>query len=1030
MENRLELKFDALPYQWDATTAVCAVFEGQPRQGPAQNDDFFMPVFANAPLALGEETLLANLRARQDRESLPQSGALWRGAGEAWPVNLDVEMETGTGKTYVYTQTAFELHKRYGWAKFVIVVPTVAIREGVKASLEATAGHFFDKYGVRAQVAVYDSRQQGCLSAFANADGLNILIINIQAFNARGEASRRIRLRQDEAGSSSPLELLAACRPILILDEPQKMEGRATTEAFKEFNPLFALRYSATHKTRHDLVYRLDALDAYNKKLVKKIEVTGLRVRNLTEQSGYLYLVGVEPQRVGGPKARLEFERRRVEDGAVRRETRLLGRTENLFARSGGMAQYAQGYVIQELAADEEGGWVRFANGLTLEAGDVVGETAADALREIQVREAVRAHLQKEAANLPKGIKTLSLFFIDHVADYRVYGQEDGRGPLARLFERVYREEADRCLDDLAWPQRHKDYLRGIRAEETHAGYFSQDKKSNRAVDRSEKEVEKSGGEDYDLILKDKASLLSLKDTERARVRFLFSHSALREGWDNPNVFVICLFKHTDNAVSRRQEVGRGLRLCVTQDGARWATGDTHDVNRLTVVTDEACSEFVKGLQREFAEAIKGRPFAIAANFLTGRKLATPSGLPMEIEGKQSQKVYNWLFNNDYLDADDALNEAFRKDRAAGTLAEGFPRELEAMREGILSILDELAAGRRIRIENGRGRKRLEVNRENLDKPGFQELWGKLRRKTVCRVRIDTPRLIESCVAALNSTETGPRVPKPTVVIEKVSQKGRLSAAAVRGGEAFGGRQSSSEALASGGTVAYDLVGELADPRRTGLTRRTLAAILRRLEPAVRALYAVNPEAFIAEVARIINTEKLRQVLGTIAYRPTDERYGDDFFAEEAPALPAERCDEAERLSRHLYPWLDSDSQVERKFAKDADGAAEVEAFVKLPAAYRIPLPNGETYNPDWAVAFRKGSVRHVCVLAETKGSSDDWDLRGNESLRKTCAEAWTRALAPNGDVEYHLVASYGELMGLVGELVDPGGLEPPAKGL
>ena len=310
MENRLELKFDALPYQWDATVAVCAVFAGQPRQGPAQNDDFFMPIFANAPLALGEETLLANLRARQDRERLPQSGALWRGAGEAWPVNLDVEMETGTGKTYVYTQTAFELHKRYGWAKFVIVVPTVAIREGVKASLEATAGHFFDKYGVRAQVAVYDSRQPGCLSAFANDPGLNILIINIQAFNARGEASRRIRLRQDEAGSSSPLELLAACRPILILDEPQKMEGRATTEALKEFNPLFALRYSATHKTRHDLVYRLDALDAYNKKLVKKIEVTGLRVRNLTGQSGYLYLVGVEPQRVGGPKARLEFERR------------------------------------------------------------------------------------------------------------------------------------------------------------------------------------------------------------------------------------------------------------------------------------------------------------------------------------------------------------------------------------------------------------------------------------------------------------------------------------------------------------------------------------------------------------------------------------------------------------------------------------------------------------------------------------------------------------------------------------------------
>lgn len=1020
MANRLELKFNRLPYQWEATAAVCAVFAGQPRREPARRDDLGMPVFANAPLALGEEALLANLRARQDRLGLPPSKALWRGAGEAWPVNLDVEMETGTGKTYVYTQTAFELHKRFGWAKFVVVVPSVAIREGAKASLEATAGHFFDKYGVRARVAVYDSRQPGRLSDFANAPGLSVLIINTQAFNAKGEANLRIRRPQDGAGSSAPLDLLAACHPILILDEPQRMEGPKTANAIRDFEPLFVLRYSATHETRHDLVYRLDALDAYNQKLVKKIEVTGLHVRNLTGQSGYLYLVGVEPQAAGGPKARLEFERRRVEDGAVRRETRLLGRTEDLFARSGGMAQYAQGYVIQELAADGEGGWVRFANGLTLQAGEVTGDTAADALREIQIRETVRAHLQKEAANLPKGIKTLALFFIEHVADYRVYGQEDDRGPLARLFERVYREEVEAVLNDLAWPQRHKEYLRGIRAEETHAGYFSQDKKSKRAVDRSEKEVEKSGGEDYDLILRDKASLLSLKDTERARVRFLFSHSALQEGWDNPNVFVICFFKAIalpETAEEKRQrdrlrqKVGRGLRLCVTQEGARWEVGDTHDVNRLTVVARDGCKQFVEALQREFAEAIKGRSWAIKADFLKGRELPTPSGLTMRIDGTQSRKVHNWLFNNDYLDKDDALNEAFRKDRAAGTLAEGFPRELGEVREGVLAILDALAAGRKIAVGNGRARRKLEVNRENLGKPGFQELWARLRRKTVCRVRIDTPRLIESCVAALNSTETGPKVPKPTVVIEKVSQKGRLSSTAVRGGEAFGGGQTRSETLALGGTVAYDLVGELADPKRTGLTRRTLAAILRRLEPAVRALYAVNPEAFIAEVTRIVNTEKLRQALETIAYRPTDERYGDDFFAEEAPALPAERCGEAERLRRHLYPWLDSDSQVERDFAKDADGAVEVEAFVKLPGAYAIPLPNGETYNPDWAVAFRKGSVRHICVLAETKGSSDDKDLRGNEALRKTCAEAWVKALAPDGEVEYHLVADYAALL-------------------
>ena len=521
MAKRLELKFDRLPYQWDATTAVCAVFEGQPKQETVRRDDLGIPVFANAGLTLGEKTLRMNLQARQALQGLPQSKKLWQGTKEEWPVNLDVEMETGTGKTYVYTQTAYELHKRYGWGKFVIVVPTVAIREGVKASLGATAGHFFEKYGVQARVAVYDSKQPGDLSVFANTPGLNILVINIQAFNARGEANRRIRLRQDNAESNSPMELLAACHPILILDEPQKMEGKATTEALKEFEPLFLLRYSATHKTRHDLVYRLDALDAYNQKLVKKIEVTGLRVRNLPGQSGYLYLMGVEPQATGGPKARLEFERR-TQSGTARRMTKLVGRTENLAELSGGMAEYAQGYVLQELCVDNEGGWVRFDNGLTLYAGDVVGNEEAQALREIQVRETIKAHLQKEATNFPKHIKTLSLFFIDHVADYRVYGQEDDRGPLAKTFERIYQEEVDSILDNLAYSEDYKKYLRGIRAEETHAGYFSQDKKSKHAVDRSEKEVEKSGGEDYDLILRDKESLLSLKNTERARVRFIF----------------------------------------------------------------------------------------------------------------------------------------------------------------------------------------------------------------------------------------------------------------------------------------------------------------------------------------------------------------------------------------------------------------------------------------------------------------------------------------------------------------------------
>ena len=1013
MGARMELRFERLPYQWEATAAVCAVFEGQPRQVAAETvttleNGAEIATFGNAPLALGEPTLLGNLRARQARLGLEASKALWRGRGEPWPLNLDVEMETGTGKTYVYTQTAFELRRRFGWSKFVVVVPTVAIREGVKASLAATAGHFFGRYGARARVVAYDSKRPGELLAFANSPDLGILVINMQAFNAQGKDSRRIRQRQDGAGSHSPLEILAACRLILILDEPQKMEGKRTAESLREFNPLFVLRYSATHKTRHDLVYRLDALDAYNQKLVKRIEVVGLKVRHLAGQGGYLYLAGVEPQRQGPPKARLEFERRAA-NGEARRVTRLVGRGESLHALSGGMPQYATGYVPQELAVgDGDGGWVRFRNGLTLRAGDVVGDVEAEALREIQVREAIRAHLRREAANLPKGIKTLSLFFIDRVADYRDYGRADQKGPLARLFERVYAEEAQAALDDLAWPKAHQAYLRAITAAQMHAGYFSQDRKTKRAIDLSEKEEEKAGGEAYDLILRDKASLLSLADTERAKVRFLFSHSALREGWDNPNVFVICLFRHTDNALSRRQEVGRGLRLCVRQDGSRWAAGDTHDVNRLTVVTDEACSDFVKGLQQEFAEAIWSRSWAVRTDFLKGREVRTPGGLTLTIDATLSRKAHNWLFNSDYLDADGALNETFRKDRAADTLREGFPRELEPVRGEVLALLDALAAGREVRIANARARERVPVQKENLGAPGFQALWGRLRRKTACTVRIDTPCLIEACVTALNDATHGPQVAAPSVTVTRMEQREGLSAMQVREGAAFQGGASRTEDMrAGGGKVAYDLVGELADPKRTGLTRRTLAAILRRLEPAIRALYAVNPEAFITEAARIINAEKTRQVLTTIAYRPTDACYQEGFFEDAAPEIPKAWCTEESRLRHHLYPWLASDSQVERTFAKEADAAEEVEAFVKLPADYVIPLPNGETYNPDWAIAFKRGAVREVYVVAETKGSTEEGHLRGDEALRKACAEAWVRALAPDESVRYHLVDSF-----------------------
>ncbi len=1004
--------FEWLPYQWAATTAACGVFEGQPRRSAAR---FLAPgpaaapgelplptvAFGNAPLELSEATLLENLRREQRAHGLPLSERLWAGPGRACAVNLDVEMETGTGKTYVYAQTAYELHRRYGWSKFIVMVPSVAIREGVKAALEATADHFCATYGHRAEVDVYDSKRVTTVSDFSADGKLRFLIMNTQAFAARKD-TLKIKQQLDALQSQVPLKVLAAARPILILDEPQKMEGKQTESSLKAFCPLFILRYSATHRTRHDLVYRLDAVDAFNQKLVKRISVVGLRERGAMGSGAYLHLAGVEARPEGGPVARLELELRTA-GGGVRRTFRTVRRGDDLYALSGGMAQYQAGYDVREVAATDEGGRVRFGNGLTLEAGDLVGHTAREAVRETLFRETIRAHLRTERRNFPKGVKTLSLFFLDHVAAYRDYARPDAKGVDAHLFERVYREEVAATLEDLYLPADYRAYLEAIDAEATHEGYFSIDKKSGRAVETSEA----AGAKDvdaYDLILRDKASLLALPrpdDSEerrrRANVRFLFSHSALREGWDNPNVFTLCLLRKTDDTIGRRQEVGRGLRLCVTQSGKRWQGADPHDLNRLTVITSEECKGFVAALQKEIADGLSSRPPAVGESTFRGMEVRTGAGL-FRLDAEQSKGLYWWLRNAAYVDDEGAFTKEWHADRTASDLPP-LPRTLEPAREPVLEALDRLAAGRKVTIDNGRGLSRIAPNRANLGRKEFRELWRRLHRKCAYRIAIDTERLIEACVAALNSTETGPRVPAPVVTVEEATLRGNVSAEALRGGTAFAQGAHRTEVIAArfGDAVAYDLVGELAAPERTGLTRRTVAAILRQMEPSVKELYPRNPEPFINEVAAIINREKVRQVVEHIAYEPLRETYGLDLFTEGGPVMLQSEQTEECRLAKHLYPFVATDSKVEQRFACDLDRADEVAVFVKLPAAFAIP----------------EGAVQHLYFVAETKGSDLPEDLREREHQKIECAKAYFRTLRtqlPQNAIHYDVVTGADRL--------------------
>jgi type III restriction enzyme len=586
----MKFRFKVQGYQTEAVKAVVDCFDGQPLQtglgyridpgrvAAGQQARLEMDSgFKNSDLLLPPEAILKNIQALQVRQNLPVSESLKQ--TKVSPVNLDIEMETGTGKTYCYIKTVFELNKRYGWCKFIVVVPSIAIREGMASSIADTAEHFLEGYGKRVRSFIYDSKALHNLESFSSDSGINVMIINVQAFNARGKDARRIYEELDDFQSRRPIDVIAANRPILILDEPQKMEGARTVESMKEFNPLLILRYSATHKQEHNKVYRLDALDAFNQKLVKKIGVRGISVKGQAGASAYLYLQSIEVSADKPPQARVEMEIR--QENGIARKLRLLAKGDNLHAKSGELDQY-QGYVVVDMNAND--GTLSFTNGVTLTVGDACGDVTDAVLRRLQIREAIQAHFEKEQQLFGKGIKVLTLFFIDEVAKYRQYeGSLERQGEYAAIFEDEYQARLNEVLT--LQSSEYNEYLKRIEPGRTHEGYFSIDKKSKRLVDPDvgARSAERTSDDvdAYDLILRRKAQLLSFEEP----VRFIFAHSALREGWDNPNVFVIGMLKKADpeNVTSRRQEVGRGLRLCVNQRGDRMDDPATvHELNVLT----------------------------------------------------------------------------------------------------------------------------------------------------------------------------------------------------------------------------------------------------------------------------------------------------------------------------------------------------------------------------------------------------------------------------------------------------------------
>ena len=768
----MEFKFKLQQYQTLAASAVADVFKGQPKvdgqqfvrdlgtgfyneKGQAFIGNFDSSVadasdgYKNAPLAMAPDILLDNIKKVQDRNGIERSGKLSHALGAC---ELDVEMETGTGKTYVYTETIFELNKRYGWSKFIIIVPNVAIREGVGKSLAITQRHFLDRYGKRVWWFIYNSNRLNELDTFASRDDISVMIINIQNFNksfkkdGRSKEALRMFSERDDFGSRRPIDVLAATNPILILDEPQKMgkKNSATRKAMQQFCPLFSLNYSATHAEHHNEVYALDALDAYNMRLVKRIEVKGFDERGMRGTDGYLCLQEIKVSKAA-PVARVEFKKL-MANGSVKKVIGSFNEGDDIYVASGELEAYRNDFVVSEIRADQDGalGYVRFRNGEELRCGEVVGDSAGEDIRRVQIRETIKSHLQKEEQLFSRGIKCLSLFFIDEVAKYRAYSDEGEE--LTVGYGKVFEEEYAAAVAERLSPPRIEDdtpgsyasYLKQFEPNQVHKGYFSIDKKGH-AIDS----VTKLGSEysddesAYDLILKNKERLLSFDEP----TRFIFSHSALREGWDNPNVFQICTLKKSGSETSKRQEVGRGMRLCVNQEGDRQDVGALGEdmvqkVNLLTVIASESYSSFVNDLQRDIRAELRERPKKVTREFLRDFHYVGAGGVKLELDGEQAELVHNVLVKLEYVGLDGSVTDKFKTEGIKREEIEVLPvaartvieQKLPLIETALTSVFDSSVLDDM--VSNGLEAKVLSnpLN-ENFGKREFQELWNKINFK-------------------------------------------------------------------------------------------------------------------------------------------------------------------------------------------------------------------------------------------------------------------------------------------------------------
>jgi len=1000
----MKLKFKQQAYQADATMAVVNCFDGQSKgdrkEVVSRTGLFVNEIFSNKKLELTPDEILKNVQEIQKGQGLKRTKQL---AGLDGKPHFSIEMETGTGKTYVYTKTMYELNKKYGWSKFIIMVPSIAIREGVHKSLEITAAHFQELYGKKIRFAIYNTQNKSNLvniKSFANTSNIEVLIMNHQAFATKSKESRKIYQKLDAIQSEKPIDIIKRARPVLIIDEPQRF-GKAES-LFKEFDPLFVLRYSATHKKdkEYNKIYQLDAIDAYNQKLVKKINVKGIEVVGNSGTNSYLFLDKINVSSKHYPTANIEFEVK--QKTGLKKVIRKVSEQDDLFQKSEGLTQY-KGFIVKEINGLTNK--VSFTNGIEIQTGQSIGEVDEKHVRRIQIRETIKSHLEKERLMFEKGIKVLSLFFIDEVKKYRLY--DETNNPLDGEYAQVFEEEYQKAIrqPDLFAGEYNK-YLQKHPVSTIHKGYFSVDKRG-RVVDSIKKtKSEKHDSTDvsaYDLIMKKKELLLSFDEA----TRFIFSHSALREGWDNPNVFQICTLKHSQADDNKRQEIGRGLRICVNSDGDRMdesvLDNDFFNINTLTVVASESYDSFSKKLQIETVESLSDRPIILTTDVLVDRVLTNDKGEQFILDNQAAMNLIFKFREEDYVDSDykitDKLIEDIENDKVK------LPKALEPFKTSISQLMQKIHSTANFKASNDENANNIDIKdfkpNDNFARKEFQDLWKKIKVKTVYEVDFDSEELVKKSVGAMDNNLS---VKKVIVNITEGEQKESIDEASLKSGESMVKTKNLTEKADSLlGAVKYDLIDEIS--KDTKLTRKTIGTILQQLRADTFHNFQVNPESFIKEAVKIINSEKAATLINNIIYSKVDKTYSDEIFT--VNNFKGSLSENIMEVKRHVYDYLKTDSKTERTFATDLE-SGEILVYAKLPNAFKIPTPVGN-YNPDWAIVFDTDKFKYIYFIAETKGTMDTIQLKEIEKRKINYAKKHFESLG-HADIKYDVISTYQEL--------------------